>query len=215
MKTSGNTILVTGGTAGIGFEIAKAFSEKDNHVIITGRNEERLQNAAFKLKNVTPIAFDVTSADDVKRLVKTLQNDFPALNVVINNAGKASYYGLDDNVDAFTNAEEEILTNYLSIIRLNQELLPLLKVNGEAAIVNVSSIAAFVPNHVIPTYAALTDDGDIILGISKYGKGLVFAVGDPWLYNEYVDGRRIDTSFENFEASKDLASWLLKQVVKK
>jgi uncharacterized oxidoreductase len=113
MKTSGNTILVTGGTAGIGFEIAKAFSEKDNHVIITGRNEERLQNAASKLQNVTPIAFDVTSADDVKRLVKTLQNDFPALNVVINNAGKASYYGLDDNVDAFTNAEEEILTNYL------------------------------------------------------------------------------------------------------
>jgi uncharacterized oxidoreductase len=50
MKTSGNTILVTGGTAGIGFEIAKAFSEKDNHVIITGRNEERLQSAASKLK---------------------------------------------------------------------------------------------------------------------------------------------------------------------
>jgi unsaturated rhamnogalacturonyl hydrolase len=43
----------------------------------------------------------------------------------------------------------------------------------------------------------------------------VFAVGDPWLYNEYVDGRRIDTSFENFEAGKDLAGWLLKQVVKK
>jgi unsaturated rhamnogalacturonyl hydrolase len=66
-----------------------------------------------------------------------------------------------------------------------------------------------------PAKSALTDDGDVILGISKYGKGLVFAVGDPWLYNEYVDGRRIDTSFENFEASKDLASWLLKQVVKK
>jgi uncharacterized oxidoreductase len=154
MKTSGNTILVTGGTAGIGFEIAKAFSEKDNHVIITGRNEERLQNAASKLNNVTPIAFDVTSADDVKRLVKTLQTDFPTLNVIINNAGKASYYGLDSDEDAFTNAQEEILTNYLSIIRLNQELLPLLKANGEAAIVNVSSIAALVPNHVIPTYAA-------------------------------------------------------------
>jgi uncharacterized oxidoreductase len=154
MKTSGNTILVTGGTAGIGFEIAKAFSEKDNHVIITGRNEERLQSAASKLQNVTPIAFDVTSADDVKRLVKMLRTDFPTLNVVINNAGKASYYGLDSDEDAFTNAQEEILTNYLSIIRLNQELLPLLKTNGEAAIVNVSSIAALVPNHVIPTYAA-------------------------------------------------------------
>lgn len=66
-----------------------------------------------------------------------------------------------------------------------------------------------------PAKSVLTDQGDIILGISKYGKGTVFAVGDPWLYNEYLDGRRIDTSFENFEAGKDLAAWLLKQVVKK
>jgi unsaturated rhamnogalacturonyl hydrolase len=66
-----------------------------------------------------------------------------------------------------------------------------------------------------PATSALTDQGDIIFGISKYGKGTVFAVGDPWLYNEYLDGRRIDTSFENFEAGKDLAEWLLKQVAKK
>ncbi len=66
-----------------------------------------------------------------------------------------------------------------------------------------------------PAKSGLTDDGDVIFGISKYGKGTVFAVGDPWLYNEYLDGRRIDTSFENFEAGKDLAEWLLKQVVKK
>ena len=66
-----------------------------------------------------------------------------------------------------------------------------------------------------PAKSLLTDQGDVIFGISKYGKGTVFAVGDPWLYNEYFDGRRIDTSFENFEAGKDLAGWLLKQVVKK
>jgi len=66
-----------------------------------------------------------------------------------------------------------------------------------------------------PAESALTDDGDVIFAVSKYGKGTVFAVGDPWLYNEYVDGRRIDSSFENFEAGKDLAGWLLKQVVKK
>ena len=66
-----------------------------------------------------------------------------------------------------------------------------------------------------PAKSGLTDDGDVIFGIAKYGKGTVFAVGDPWLYNEYLDGRRIDTSFENFEAGKNLAEWLLKQVVKK
>jgi unsaturated rhamnogalacturonyl hydrolase len=71
------------------------------------------------------------------------------------------------------------------------------------------------PSLMPPAKPLLADQGDVIFGISKYGKGTVFAVGDPWLYNEYVDGRRIDTSFENFEAGKDLAGWLLKQVVKK
>jgi unsaturated rhamnogalacturonyl hydrolase len=65
-----------------------------------------------------------------------------------------------------------------------------------------------------PAKSGLTDQGDVIFGISKYGKGTVFAVGDPWLYNEYLDGRRIDTSFENFEAGKELATWLLKQIPK-
>jgi unsaturated rhamnogalacturonyl hydrolase len=66
-----------------------------------------------------------------------------------------------------------------------------------------------------PAKSALTDQGDVIFGISKYGKGTVFAVGDPWLYNEYLDGRRIDTSFENFDAGKDLANWLLEQARKR
>ena len=154
MKTTGNTILITGGSAGIGFEIAKAFSEKGNNVIITGRNEARLTSAAAKLKNTTGIVSDVADKQDVERLVATLKSDFPAINVVINNAGAASYYLLDNVDNAYDRAEGEIITNYLSIIGLNQKLFSLLGTQPEAAIVNVSSIAAFVPNHVIPTYAA-------------------------------------------------------------
>ncbi|MCF2504216.1 SDR family NAD(P)-dependent oxidoreductase [Dyadobacter sp. CY107] len=154
MKTTGNTVLITGGSAGIGFEIAKIFSEKGNNVIITGRNEARLANAASKLKNTTAIVSDVANKQDVDKLVATLKNDFPNINVVINNAGAASYYVLDSVDNAYERAEEEIVTNYLSIVGLNQKLLPLLSVQPEAAIVNVSSIVAYVPNHVIPTYAA-------------------------------------------------------------
>ncbi|WP_353717778.1 SDR family NAD(P)-dependent oxidoreductase [Dyadobacter sp. 676] len=154
MKTTGNTILITGGSAGIGFEFAKAFSAKGNHVIITGRNEERLRNAAAQLGNVTPIVYDVIDRDATDQLVARLETEFPELNVVINNAGKASYYLLDGEEDAAALAGEEILTNYLAIIRLNQKLLPLLKKADEAAIVTVSSIAGLVPNHRLPTYAA-------------------------------------------------------------
>lgn len=52
-------------------------------------------------------------------------------------------------------------------------------------------------------------DGDCIIAISRFGKGKVLAVGDPWLYNEYVDGRKIPAKFKNFEAAHELAAWLL------
>lgn len=60
-----------------------------------------------------------------------------------------------------------------------------------------------------PAQAVVTQNGDVIMGVAKVGKGTVFAVGDPWLYNEYTDGRRIPLIYENFSAAKDLAKWLL------
>ena len=63
-----------------------------------------------------------------------------------------------------------------------------------------------------PAKAALTEGNDIIVAVAKYGKGTVFAVGDPWLYNEYTDGRKIPAEYENSKAANDLVKWLLKQV---
>jgi len=63
-----------------------------------------------------------------------------------------------------------------------------------------------------PAKAVVSKDGDVIIAVAKIGKGHVFAVGDPWLYTEYVDGRKIPATYENFNAGKDLATWLLKQV---
>jgi len=62
-----------------------------------------------------------------------------------------------------------------------------------------------------PAQSLITQDGDVILATAKYGKGAVFAVGDPWLYNEYLDGRKIPAEFQNFSAAKELIKWLLKQ----
>jgi len=62
-----------------------------------------------------------------------------------------------------------------------------------------------------PATSALSDKGDVIMAISKIGKGVVFAVGDPWLYNEYVDGRKLPADYENFKAAEDLVKWLLNQ----
>ncbi|WP_421943796.1 SDR family oxidoreductase [Pedobacter sp.] len=155
MKTSQNTVLVIGGTAGIGLEIVKQLTALNNHVIVTGRNVARLESALIGLKNVTAIPFDVSKADEVDELVERISKNFPNLNMVINNAGRAIVYNLaDENHDAFANAEDEMLTNYLSIVKLNQKLLPILKEQAEAAIVNVSSVVAYVPGITLPTYAA-------------------------------------------------------------
>ncbi|MXN92118.1 SDR family NAD(P)-dependent oxidoreductase [Flavobacterium sp. Sd200] len=155
MKTTANTILITGGSAGIGLALAQRFIAEGNNVIITGRSEERLKEAVQKLGgNVTAIAADVTKPEDVTALVQRVQKDFPELNVLINNAGAAFYYNLGSEADAFANAEQEIVTNYLSIIRLTEQLLPVLKQQAESAVVNVSSIVSFVPNSFLPTYSA-------------------------------------------------------------
>jgi unsaturated rhamnogalacturonyl hydrolase len=65
-----------------------------------------------------------------------------------------------------------------------------------------------------PATAVITQGGDVIFAMAKYGKGTVFAVGDPWIYNEYLDGRKLPAEYENFTAANELVQWLLNQVKK-
>jgi len=154
MNLTKNTILISGGSAGIGFEIAKLLTEKGNHVIITGRNQQRLDAAAAKLNNVTPILFDVTNEHEVDQLVNKIGIEFPGLNVLINNAGFGNSYSLTGAQKSWEKAGEEMNTNYISLVRLTEKLLPQLLKQETAAIVNVSSVVAIAPNINIPTYSA-------------------------------------------------------------
>lgn len=154
MKTTNNTILVTGGGSGIGYEITKLFSAKDNHIIIAGRNEAKLLKTASEFSNVTVIPADITDEADVENLVNKIKADFPNLNILINNAGSAFALDLATGKDIYEKAANEIDVNYLSVIRLTEKLLPVLTKQPEAAIVNVTSIVALVPSKAIPTYSA-------------------------------------------------------------
>jgi unsaturated rhamnogalacturonyl hydrolase len=66
-----------------------------------------------------------------------------------------------------------------------------------------------------PAKPALMHNGDVIVAVTKLGRGTVFAVGDPWLYNEYTDGRKLPPEYDNYKAAKDLALWLVQQVPKR
>lgn len=154
MNISNHTVLITGGGSGIGLALAQLLTANGNRVILTGRSEARLQLAAAQLPGATTIACDVTDADSVAQLVARLHAEFPDLSMLINNAGQAFLYELLPGADAFTKAQAEMQTNYLAAIRLTESLLPLLMRQPAAAVVNVSSIAAFAPAAALATYAA-------------------------------------------------------------
>lgn len=154
MKSTQNTILITGGGSGIGLETARLFVKKGNTVIITGRNEEKLKAAVKQLSHAHYIVADVTNPNDVNELVKRVEGNFPALNVLMNNAGHVVLHSLNDSPNAPAIARDEMETNYFAAVNLTNRLLPLLKKQPQAAIINVSSIVAFAPGLRLPTYSA-------------------------------------------------------------
>ena len=90
MKTSGNTIFISGGSAGIGLAIAKKLNEAGNKVIINGRNEARLQKALSKLKDAVAIQGDLSVEEDRIRIAEELKTKHSDVNIIVNNAAYKS-----------------------------------------------------------------------------------------------------------------------------
>jgi len=153
MKISGNTILITGGGSGIGAALAHRFHDAGNVVIIAGRRQVALDAAAEGRPNIHTMALDVESAEGVADFAARVLASFPALNVLINNAGIMRFEALDHARD-LSDAEATITTNLLGPIRLTNALIDHLVAQPDSAIVNVTSGLAFVPLVDTPTYNA-------------------------------------------------------------
>lgn len=154
MNTTNNTVFISGGSAGIGLEIAKIFSAKGNKVIINGRNQERLENALTQLNNAVGIQGDLSVENDRIRIAEELKQNHPELNVIINNAGAAYAYSLSESGSTYQYAKDEINTNFTAILHFTEILLPHLKAKDHAAIVNITSVVALLPATGVPTYSA-------------------------------------------------------------
>jgi uncharacterized oxidoreductase len=153
MKMTGNTILITGGTSGIGLELAQQLCQS-NTIIITGRDQNRLNLAKAKLGSVHTIQSDVSDPDAIAVLYKDVAREFPGLNILINNAGVMRKISLHDGVADLTGITREIQTNLNGPIRMVNQFLPHLKKQKSPAIVNVTSGLAFVPFPISPIYSA-------------------------------------------------------------
>ncbi|WET67871.1 SDR family NAD(P)-dependent oxidoreductase [Sphingobacterium sp.] len=154
MKTTGNTIFISGGSAGIGLAIAKKLNEAGNKIIINGRNEDRLQRALTELKDAVAIQGDLSVETDRIRIAEDLKTNHHDVNIIINNAGAAFGYLLSETTNAHEKAMIEMNTNYFAIIHFTELMLPHLLEKEAAAVVNVSSIAVYGSHKFLPTYGA-------------------------------------------------------------
>lgn len=153
MKISGNTILMTGGGSGIGEALAHRFHDRGDTVIIAGRRKEALKRAADGRDRIHTMTLDVEDAAAVDDFAKQVVTDFPALNVLINNAGIMKFEDLTGRRD-LADAEATLAINVLGTIRLTNALIDHLSGQPDAVIVTVTSGLAYVPLVAAPTYSA-------------------------------------------------------------
>jgi uncharacterized oxidoreductase len=152
MKLKDKTILITGGTSGIGLELARKLMAAGNTVLITGRNSSRLHNAQQELPGVHVFQSDVSEPAEIARLHTEVLAKFPKLSVIINNAGIMRNLNL--NVADPSDVTSEIDVNLSGPILINQLFLPHLLKQDDALIVNVSSGLALIPFTISPVYSA-------------------------------------------------------------
>ena len=153
MKLSNKTCLITGGTSGIGLEFAKQLSNRGNTVIVTGRDQNKLDQAKSALPGIHIFKCDVSDPDAIATLCSHVLAQFSALDVLINNAGIMRNLNMNQQ-RGLTDVTREIDINFSGPVRMVQQFLPHLKTRAGALIINVSSGLAFIPLPLSPVYCA-------------------------------------------------------------
>jgi uncharacterized oxidoreductase len=153
MKITQNTILITGGTSGLGLGLAQRFHAAGNTVIVAGRRADLLDEIVAAHPGMESLVLDVSDPESIAAAYETVTAAHPDLNVLINMAGIMLPENLLDG-SALTTSEDTITTNLLGPIRMMNAFVPFLVAKDDAVIMNVSSGLAFVPLPLTPTYNA-------------------------------------------------------------
>jgi uncharacterized oxidoreductase len=205
MKTSGNTILMTGGGSGIGESLAHRFHDRGDTVIIAGRRQETLKQAAEGRDRIHTMTLDVEDAAAVDAFAKQVVADFPALNVLFNNAGIMKFEDLTNQRD-LGDAEATLAINVLGPIRLTNALIEHLAGQPDAAIVTVTSGLAYVPLVAAPTYSAskaAIHSYTVSLRTQLAGKIEVIEVAPPGVQTDLTPGQANRPGYMPLEAFAD------------
>jgi uncharacterized oxidoreductase len=171
MKLTNRTILITGGSAGIGLAFALKFLELGNRVIVTGRRQAVLDDVKAKHPALHTVQSDVADPAQISTLVQTIQRDFPKLDVLVNNAGISRYKNLSVPASDLAELMTEVNVNIGGVIRMTSAFIDLLKIN-KGTLINVSSALAYVPLPCLPIYCATK------AAIHSYTQSLRFQLED-------------------------------------
>lgn len=145
--------MITGGSSGIGLVMAVRFLRMGNQVIITSRNQNKLDQVKSLYPELDVFACDLTNQQAMEQLVAFVQEKYPGLNVLINNAGVQYNYQFRDETNLSNKIENEVATNLIAPMKLTALLLPVL-LKKKGAIINVSSALLLSPKKSASVYCA-------------------------------------------------------------
>jgi len=205
MKTSGNTILMTGGGSGIGEALAHRFHDRGDTVIIAGRRRDALDRAAEGRERIHTMTLDVEDDGAVQAFAKKVVADFPALNVLFNNAGIMAFEDLTGRRD-LSDAAATVAINILGPIRLTDALIDHLSGQPDAAIVTVTSGLAYVPLVAAPTYSAskaAIHSYTVSLRMQLAGKVEVIELAPPGVQTDLTPGQANRPGYMPLDAFAD------------
>jgi uncharacterized oxidoreductase len=192
MKLTGNTIFITGGGSGIGRGLAEAFHKRGNQVIISGRRASHLKATTDANPGMAAIELDIADPTSIAAAAERLIRDYPALNVLINNAGIMQ---IDDAAGPIDDAllTSTLTTNLAGPIRLTSALIEHLKTKDDAVIAHVSSVLGFVPMAVAAVYSATKAAIHSYALAQRYmlkdTKIRVLEIAPPWVRTDLLNSK--------------------------
>lgn len=191
MKVSGNKILITGASDGIGKSLAERFLTLGNTVIAVGRDAEKLQKINRNDGHLIPLPCDLSKMEELERLSIFIEKEHRDLNILINNAGIQFNYEFADEIHLLNKIEYETAVNFIAPVKLIALLLPILKQNSNAAVVNVSSGLGLVPKRQAPIYCGTKAGLHIFTKALRYQlqKVKVFEIIPPLVDTKMTAGR--------------------------
>jgi uncharacterized oxidoreductase len=159
MKTSKNTVLITGGSTGIGLALAEGFLAEDNEVIICARTEATLKSAKEKFPKLEVTKCDVAKENQREALFTWVIGEFPDTNILVNNAGIQKRIDFKNGPADLLKArgadgQDEIDVNLKATVYLTALFVPDFMKKKEAAVINVGSGLGFIPIARMPIYCA-------------------------------------------------------------